>query len=305
MPASEATRNRRSVHLQESERAERVSHASGAGHGVPASERVGGTGGAKPPGLKEGWEGWDEYAPFYDWENARTFGRRDVAFWRRLADERREPALELGCGTGRIAIPLLKTGHSIVGVDRSEAMLARARRRAERAGVLDRALFVRSDIRTLPLRTRRFDFVIAPYGMLQSLTRDRDLTLTLGSVARVLRAGGLFGIDLVPDLPRWSEYERKISLHGRRNATTTLTLVESVRQDRRRGLTIFDQEYIELRNGQRHIHRFSLTFRTLSVPQMVRRLERAGFWIRAVLGDYQGRAWDERADVWLILAQKR
>jgi hypothetical protein len=42
----------------------------------------------------------------------------------------------------------------------------------------------------------------------------------------------------------------------------------------------------------------------LTVPQMLRRLERAGFRIRAVLGDYQGRAWDERADVWLILAIK-
>jgi ubiquinone/menaquinone biosynthesis C-methylase UbiE len=254
--------------------------------------------------MAQGWKGWDEYAPFYDWENRRTFGRRDIAFWRQLADERSGPAVELGCGTGRIAIPLLKAGHALVGVDRSEPMLERARRRARSAGVLDRALFVRSDIRALPLRTRRFDFVIAPYGMLQSLTSDRDLSSTLTSVARVLRAGGLFGVDLVPDLPHWSEYERKISLHGRRSRTTTLTLVESVRQDRRRALTIFDQEYIEHRKGKRVVHRFSLTFRTLTVPQMLRRLERAGFRIRAVLGDYQGRAWDERADVWLILAIK-
>lgn len=268
------------------------------------SERAAEAGGTRPAGEQEGWEGWEEYAPFYDWENARTFGRRDVAFWRRLAEERREPAVELGCGTGRIAIPLLKAGHTVIGVDRSDAMLARARRRARRAGVFDRALFLRSDIRALPLRTRRVDFVIAPYGMLQSLTRDRDLTSTLGSVARILRKGGLFGIDLVPDLPRWKEYEKRISLHGRRNATTTLTLVESVRQDRRRALTIFDQEYIEHRNRKKHVHRFSLAFRTLSVPQMVRRLERAGFTIRAVLGDYQGGPWDERADVWLILASK-
>ena len=33
---------------------------------------------------REGWEGWDEYAPFYDWENARTLGRRDVPFWQRV-----------------------------------------------------------------------------------------------------------------------------------------------------------------------------------------------------------------------------
>ena len=37
---------------------------------------------------------------------------------------------------------------------------------------------------------------------------------------------------------------------------------------------------------------------------MIRRLERAGFAIRAVLGDYRGGPWDERADVWIILAEK-
>ena len=39
-----------------------------------------------------GWEGWDEYAPFYDWENARTLGRRDVPFWQRLASGARTGA---------------------------------------------------------------------------------------------------------------------------------------------------------------------------------------------------------------------
>ena len=33
----------------------------------------------------EGWKGWDDYAPFYDWENAQTLDRRDVDFWRRMA----------------------------------------------------------------------------------------------------------------------------------------------------------------------------------------------------------------------------
>jgi ubiquinone/menaquinone biosynthesis C-methylase UbiE len=252
----------------------------------------------------EGWHGWDEYAPFYDWENARTVGRRDVPFWRNLAAGCSGPVLELGCGTGRIAVPLLKDGVHVVGVDRSAAMLDRARRRARRAGVLRTARFVRTDIRALPLRPRSIDLVMAPYGILQSLTRERDLQATLASVSRVLRRGGLFGIDLVPDLPRWQEYERKVSLRGR-SAAARLTLIESVRQDRRRGLTVFDQEYVERRGGQRRVHRFALTFRTLSVPEMTRRLERAGFSIHAVLGDYRGRPWDERADVWLLLASLR
>ena len=257
----------------------------------------------------EGWTGWDEYAPFYDWENAQTVARRDVPFWQRLAAAQDGRVLELGCGTGRITLPVVKTGARLVGIDRSAPMLARARQRLRRARLGGGALLVRGDIRHLPFRRScGFSLVMAPYGILQSLTRERDLTATLASVARALRRGGLLGIDLVPDLPRWSEYDRRTSLSGRRAGGTHLTLIESVRQDRRRRLTIFDQEYVVSRGGrggQRQVHRFALTFRTLSVRQMSARLERAGFRIQAVLGDYHGGPWDARADVWVILAVKR
>ena len=106
------------------------------------------------------------------------------------------------------------------------------------------------------------------------------------------------------DLPRWQEYSRRTTLSGHRGRTH-LTLVESVRQDARRRLTIFDQEYVERRQGRRRSHRFSLAFRTLSVREVASRLAAAGFEVKAVLGDYQGGPWDERADVWLILAARR
>ena len=61
----------------------------------------------------------------------------------------------------------------------------------------------------------------------------------------------------------------------------------------------------ERRAGRTAEHRFELTFRTLPVRAMVRRLEAAGFVVDATLGDYQGRPWDRRSDVWLILARKR
>jgi ubiquinone/menaquinone biosynthesis C-methylase UbiE len=256
--------------------------------------------------MTEGWRGWDDYAPFYDWENARTLQRRDVAFWQRLAAAQDGTVLELGCGTGRIAVPVARAGARIVGIDRSEEMLARARKRIMRARLGRRLALVRGDIRDLPFTTRtKFSAVLAAYGMLQSLTRERDLKRTLTSVARVLRRGGVFAIDVVPDLPKWDEYRNRISLSGRHGRNSTLTLVETVRQDRAKRLTIFDQEYRERRGNERRVHRFSLTFRTLTVPQMRRRLERAGFRILAVLGDYQGGPWDPRADVWIILAAKR
>ena len=254
----------------------------------------------------EGWGGWDQYAPFYDWENAQTVQRRDVAFWQRLASMQSGAVLELGCGTGRITLPVARTGASVVGIDRSEPMLVRGRQRLRRARLASAPPLVRGDIRSLPFRRRPgFALVMAPYGILQSLTKERDLRATLESVRGVLHRGGTFAVDLVPDLPAWDEYNRRTSLSGELGHGTRVTLIESVRQDRARGLTIFDQEYVAQRGRQRRTHRFSLTFRTLSVPQMCRRLERAGFEVRAVLGDYQGGPWDTRSEVWMILARRR
>src|SRR3989304_636898 len=88
---------------------------------------------SSPPAPTEGWQGWDDYAAFYDWENAQTLGRRDISFWRGLAERIGGPILELGCGPGRVSIPVARTGAAFVGVDRSAAMLRRARVRLRRA----------------------------------------------------------------------------------------------------------------------------------------------------------------------------
>jgi hypothetical protein len=145
--------------------------------------------------------------------------------------------------------------------------------------------------------------VLAPYGVLQSLIRPRDLTAALASVARVSAPGAIFGVDLVPDVPKWREYRNRVQLRGKAGGAH-LTLVESVTQDRRRQLTTFEQVYVERRGHHTREHRFDLVFRTLTVPAMTRQLERAGFHVDAVLGDYRGRPWDDRADVWIILARK-
>lgn len=255
---------------------------------------------------REGWQGWDEYAPFYDWENARTLGRRDVGFWTRIARRAGGPVLELGCGTGRISTPLVEAGVDLVGIDRSAEMLARARpaRLKPRAPkTASRGRVVRGDIRALPFADAAFAAVIAPYGVLQSLTQPADLATTLQSVSRVLSSGGTLGIDIVPDVPNWREYSNRVQLRGRAGPAE-LTLIESVRQDRRRRLTTFEQCYVERRNGRTREHRFELAFRTVSVPQMTKALSSAGFGVTAVLGDYDGRPWDQRADVWIILAEK-
>ena len=196
---------------------------------------------------EEGHHGWDEYAPFYDWENARTFGRRDVPFWQRLAAARGGRVLELGSGTGRVTLPLAKAvATRVVGIDRSAAMLARGRTRLRRARLRNVSL-VRGDIRHLPFAQGAFDTVIAPYGILQSLLRERDLAETLKAVHRVLAPKGTFGLELVADLPSWEEYRKRVSLKGwrGRRGGAHVTLVETVRQDPKKRLTIFDQAFTE------------------------------------------------------------
>lgn len=252
-----------------------------------------------------GWQGWDAYAPFYDWENRRTIGRRDVRFWTDLARRADGTVLELGCGTGRLSVPVARVAPRFVGIDRSEPMLRRLRARIRRARLTDRTTIVRGDIRALPfLRGWRCGLVMAPYGMLQSLLSDEDLAATLEAVAGVLARGGTFGIDLVPELARWREYHRRVGLRGPLGGGRRVTLIESVRQLREHGMTVFDQEFLEWRGRQRTVHRFSLAFRTVTVQQVAERLERAGFRVDAVLGDYAGEEWSPDAQVWIIIARR-
>ena len=256
----------------------------------------------------EGWHGWDDYARFYDWENARTMGRQDVRFWQDFARREGAPVLELGCGTGRVLVPVARTGVPVVGIDRSEPMLdvrapageAPARGRPARADP-------RATSASLPFAIRD---VLGRDGALRDPAVAHEGSRTWRPRCRSRRAcsgaAGRLGVDLVPDLPAWDEYRNQTRLMGRLGPSAGhVTLIESVRQDRRRKLTIFDQEYVEKRGRRTERHRFSLTFRTLPLPQMVSRVEKAGFRVTAVLGDYRGRAWDLRADVWLLLASRR
>jgi SAM-dependent methyltransferase len=192
----------------------------------------------------------------------------------------------------------------MVGIDRSAEMLQRARSRRRRMRKQVSIQFVRGDIRHLPFPRGTFPLVIAPYGILQSLLRERDLAATLGAVHDTLAPGGIFGLELVADLPAWREYANRVTLRGRRRNGARITLTESVRQDRQKKLTLFDQAYEERLGRTVTRKQFTLTFRTLTVHQMAARLQKAGFDAVTLLGDYQGAPWDIRAEAWLILAQK-
>jgi SAM-dependent methyltransferase len=112
----------------------------------------------------------------------------------RRADRPVRTILDLGCGTGRHSVELARRGYEVVGVDLSEAMLDRARRRAvaETSGT---ATFLRGDIQTVQLG-RRFDAVLSMFAVIGYQISDNAVRSTLANVRRHLEPGGVFVFDV-------------------------------------------------------------------------------------------------------------
>ncbi|HYK97503.1 MAG TPA: class I SAM-dependent methyltransferase [Candidatus Acidoferrales bacterium] len=96
-------------------------------------------------------------------------GDAAIDWFRGLARMTGGPLLELGVGSGRVAIPLAKDGHEIVGIDRSKAMLARAAKRAKEQRA--KLTLVEADMRTFSLE-RTFALVTIPFNTFLMLTPD-------------------------------------------------------------------------------------------------------------------------------------
>jgi ubiquinone/menaquinone biosynthesis C-methylase UbiE len=257
----------------------------------------------KNRGMSDGADAWDQYAPFYDWENRRTIGQSDLGFWSQVAGPVRGPVLELGCGTGRVSVPLATAGVEVVGVDFSMPMLRRARARARHAGVTSRLRLVRSDIRALPFRQDTFATAIAPYGVVQSMPGAAALADALHAVGRVLAPGGSVWIDVAVEVARWPEYRNRVRWRQPKQDARGATLVESVRQDRATRMTIFRQVFTQRRRNATIKRDFELCFYTPSVAQLRRQLASAGL-VMEPPRDHEGRAWHTGSATLVVLARK-
>ncbi len=129
---------------------------------------------------------YDSFADDYDaWSADMT---EDVAWYVELAREAREPIVELAVGSGRVAIPIAReTGKRVIGIDRSPAMLAVARRRAAGLPVELRE----GDMRELSL-DEPVDLVICPFRSLLHLPTWADKRRVFERVEAALRPGGRF-----------------------------------------------------------------------------------------------------------------
>jgi SAM-dependent methyltransferase len=123
----------------------------------------------------------------------------DLRLWDRLADERDGPVLELGAGTGRVALHLARRGHPVVAVERGRALAGELERRA-RAERLPVEV-VAADAAALDL-DRRFELILAPMQFLQLfLDASARRSLLARCLAHLDREGALAAalIDGLPD----------------------------------------------------------------------------------------------------------
>jgi SAM-dependent methyltransferase len=128
------------------------------------------------------------------WHDVECAGyAADLPLWRRLAAERGGPVLDLGCGTGRVALDLAQLGHDVTGVDVDPALVEALRAGAREVGLAVQAEV--GDIRALALG-RRFPLAIAPMQVVQLLGGREERRRGLESVRGHLRPGGLLAAAL-------------------------------------------------------------------------------------------------------------
>lgn len=217
--------------------------------------------------------------------------RRDVDLYVSMAREAGGRVLELGCGTGRVLIPIARAGLAITGVDRSPAMLKRCREKIAREprGVRDRVTLIEGDMRSFDA-DGRFDLAIAPFRGAQHLVRNEDQERWLRQVRRYLKAGGRLVFDMFNPDPA-----RLATPHAEESEDTPWTPLDGGRTFRRAARVVaIDREaqvsrvelywYVRDAAGKEERRVQAFPMRWFHRDEVVALVERSGFVVREIYG---------------------
>jgi SAM-dependent methyltransferase len=151
----------------------------------------------------------DPYAPIaeiYDFSYNDFLD--DVDFYDNLARAIEGPILELGVGSGRVAIPLAQAGYDVVGIDNSPAMLAQAKLRLEAEGAGEGSLELVQGEMTAFGFERQFGMVFCAANTFQHMLTTKDQADCLRCAAKNLAPRGIFAMSIrSPVTVDWDEVD--------------------------------------------------------------------------------------------------
>jgi SAM-dependent methyltransferase len=164
---------------------------------------------------------YDLIAEFYDEDMGRNNSGKDIAFYLDRALMVNGPILELGCGTGRITLPLIHHGCRVDALDISEPMLQRLERKAQsqlNADERQRLSLHCMDMRELALG-RKYPLIICPFSAFTYLVEEEDQRIALRKILEHLEQDGRFILDVfvphfaelaLPDDHLYFDYRREL-----------------------------------------------------------------------------------------------
>lgn len=250
---------------------------------------------------------FDRFAPFYDGDYRNYFD--DIEAIGVLAEEAGDPILELGCGTGRVLMPLALAGHHITGVDLSPALLDIARHKVAEQRLQQQVELICADLLTLQLPRRDYAFAYCTSNTLMHFTTQAEQLSVLRTAFHHLRPGGQLLIDLFnPDVQRLTMINGVMELADRwedegtgheiiKWSVRTVDWAEQLQE------TVFIYESIQP-SGQstRTACPFILRFLWRGEAELL--LKAAGFVVEDVWGDFDGGDFDATSDHLILLAHK-
>lgn len=124
----------------------------------------------------------------------------DIGLWLSFAGRTDRPVLEVGCGTGRVALELALNGHTVTGVDPSPAMLQLARARAEEEAI--DVTLIEGSVTSLALEPDHYGFALLPLDVFLYCEDGEAQLATFRAIAAALTFNGLLAID-VPGPALW------------------------------------------------------------------------------------------------------
>ncbi len=213
----------------------------------------------------------------------------DVRFCVEMARSVGGPVLELGAGTGRVTLPLARTGLVVTGLETSRLMLQRARMKAEQLSSKLHVEWVEGDITNFSLGGRKFRLILAPFHVLQELRDLNEIERCLYCVAQHLEPTGKFVVVVQP--PRWEtlKVERRFlkTVYNQRT-NEVVNCYQSLEVDpiwqKLRG----EYEY-EIWDREGHMRQVVAPFEGsyLTCPEMALLLRAAGLQMEAVFGSFE------------------